>query len=493
MDHLARFWLSMVLSSTLVTAAAVAAAQSKAAGQADAPPQCADVGNAYDALERSVEKTYQKAIAHEQNEINSRIAELASADRAKKPELIKHIEAREAEILSLRAELLKTKTGLDNAKTKALKKCVADVEGPPQKPSLAERCGITKTRATDDPNQMPLRLSGDDAAQRHKAAELIASELGAKLVTTTWDKLVRGGVLGPVVEIESIVTESSKRSVVVLVEGRHKAPAPRAARRPWDFEGLPGFFDARLARFGGILLLSLDSGSLSSSTKMPRPPVIHATTDGRALATMICRAPRALCQALTQYGVVSRKLSRACTRSQYLATRGSFSVLSPFLNCRLARNGQISRSARVGASPPNQGASSDSFASSVASAGARPDPRFVVQLFAPVEHDAAEVDHGQAHLRSRLCALGLQRRAVEGFVDVLDDDGRIRHREVAVAHQRRALVRIVLLAARIGFGNVRGEPLEGDPFFVSRQARAPGERTERVPMNLDLRGHHRVV
>ena len=93
------------------------------------------------------------------------------------------------------------------------------------------------------------------------------------------------------VEIESIVTESSKRSVVVLVEGRHKAPAPRAARRPWDFEGLPSFFDARLARFGGILLLSLDSGSLSSSTKMPRPPVIHATTDGRALATIICRAP----------------------------------------------------------------------------------------------------------------------------------------------------------------------------------------------------------
>ena len=74
-------------------------AQSKAAGPADAPPQCADVGNAYDPLERSVEKTYQKAIAHEQNEINSRIAELASADRAKKPELIKHIEAREAEIL----------------------------------------------------------------------------------------------------------------------------------------------------------------------------------------------------------------------------------------------------------------------------------------------------------------------------------------------------------------------------------------------------------
>ena len=99
-------------------------------------------------------------------------------------------------------------------------------------------------------------------------------------------------MLESVAQIESIVAESAKEASSLLVEGKQRrSAAPSGATTVGLARGLPSFFDARLARFGGILLLSLDSGSLSSSTKMPRPPVIHATTDGRALATMICRAP----------------------------------------------------------------------------------------------------------------------------------------------------------------------------------------------------------
>ena len=82
-----------------------------------------------------------------QGEINALIAELASAKGAKKQELIRNIEASEAQILSLRAQLGRAKAELDKAKTKALKACVTALEAPPRKPSLAERCGAARAPA----------------------------------------------------------------------------------------------------------------------------------------------------------------------------------------------------------------------------------------------------------------------------------------------------------------------------------------------------------
>jgi hypothetical protein len=135
-----------------------------------------------------------------------------------------------------------------------------------------------------------VRLTGDNAEQRRKAAEVIARELGAKLVTTTLDKL-RGNPVESVTQIENIVAESARANVVLLAEEKSDAPPPRAGARPMDLrEALQNFLTARLARFGGIYLLGADTGAVSSSPKLPRTAAVNATTDGRALATMICRA-----------------------------------------------------------------------------------------------------------------------------------------------------------------------------------------------------------
>ena len=81
--------------------------------------------------------------------------------------------------------------------------------------------------------------------------------LGAKLVTTTLDKLVRGNPLDSVAQIESIVSrfrESAGRAAGRGATATLLRPAPpddrwTCARR---FEI---FLNARLARFGGIFLL----------------------------------------------------------------------------------------------------------------------------------------------------------------------------------------------------------------------------------------------
>jgi hypothetical protein len=287
-------WLSASLCAACLATSAASSAQSDPARRTEVPAQCADIAGAFEPLEQSLERAYQKLIIAAQSEINALIAELASAKGAKKQELIRNIEASEAQVLSLRAQLGKAKAELDKAKTKALKACVSALEAPPKKPSLAERCGAASTSGAGN-THVQVRLTGDNAAQRRKAAELIATELGAKLVTTTLDRLVRANPLESVAQIESIVAESAKAPVVLLAEERSDASPSRASGgRPLDLrEALQTFLNARLARFGGIFLLGADFGSQPSSAKLPRTAVINATTDGRVLATMICRAPSA--------------------------------------------------------------------------------------------------------------------------------------------------------------------------------------------------------
>jgi hypothetical protein len=250
------------------------------------PAQCQDIATAFDSLSQSVERAYQKLIASAQAEINSLIAELASAKGAKKQELGRNVEANESQILSLKAQLGKTKAELEKAKAKALKACAVTLQAPPRKASLGERCGGSSA------SPMHVRLTGDNAGQRKKAAEVIARELGAKLVTTSLDKLVRGNAVESVTQIENLVAESDRASVVFLIEEKTDVPAARVAGRAIDLrEPLLIFLNARLTRFRGIFLLGSDPGTQSSSPKLPRTAVINATTDGRALATMLCRAP----------------------------------------------------------------------------------------------------------------------------------------------------------------------------------------------------------
>jgi hypothetical protein len=286
-----RHWLSLgVMAASLATPAAASA--QAAAPKPEIPTQCLDIAAAYDPLIQSVERAYQKLIASTQAEINSLIAELASAKGAKKQELARTVEAHEGQLLGLRAQLGKTRTALDAAKTKALKACTVAVQGPPRKPSLAERCGAGGSSA--NPGRLHVRLTGDTAEQRRKAAEVISRELGAKLVTITLDKLVRGNPVDSVAQIDSAVAESGRANVVLLAEEKSDAPPPRAGGRQLDLrEALQNFLSARLTRFGGLYLLGADTGAQSSSAKLPRTAVINATTDGRALAAMICRAAAA--------------------------------------------------------------------------------------------------------------------------------------------------------------------------------------------------------
>jgi hypothetical protein len=291
MKHSARHWLSLSVMAASLATPATASAQT-AAAKPEIPTQCLDIAAAYDPLLQSVERAYQKLIASTQAEINSLIAELASAKGAKKQELGRSVEAHEVALLGLRAQLGKTRGELDKAKTRALKACAVALQGPPRKPSLAERCGAGGSGP--GAGHLHVRLTGDNAEQRRKAAEVIARELGAKLVATTLDKLVRGNPLESVAQIENAVAESAKVNVVLLAEEKSDAPQPRAGVRQLDLrEALQNFMSARLTRFGGVYLLGSDTGAPSSSAKLPRTAVINATTDGRALATMICRAASA--------------------------------------------------------------------------------------------------------------------------------------------------------------------------------------------------------
>jgi hypothetical protein len=293
MNHSARYWLSLSVTAACLSAPALAVAQPAAAKQADVPTLCPDIVTAFDPLLQSTERAYQKFLASTQAEINSLIAELASAKGAKKQELVRSVEAHEALMLSLKAQLGKTKAELEKAKTKALKACTAALQGPPRKPSLAERCGAFSSGSASA-SPMHVRLTGDTATERRKAAEVISRELGARFMTTTLDKLVRSSPLEAVTQIENLVAESDKGSLVLLVEEKSDAPPPRAAGRPMDLrEPLQAFLGARFARFRGIFLLGSDPGAQSSSPKLPRTAVINATTDGRALATMLCRAQAA--------------------------------------------------------------------------------------------------------------------------------------------------------------------------------------------------------
>jgi hypothetical protein len=292
MNHLV-LRLSVGVGALWLACAGRASAQASAEQKPVVPAQCADVGAAFESLAQSVERAYQKLIASTQAEINASIAELASAKGAKKQELTRGIEANESELLSLRAQLGKAKSEIEKAKAKAQKACMAAVEGPPRKPSLADRCaspGAGNTAST----HAHVRLTGESAGQRKKAAEVIARELGAKLVTTNLDKLVRGNPVETVTHIENLVSESDRASVVLLIEEKGDAPPARVAGRPMDLrEPLLLFVNARLSKFRGIFLLGSNPGEQSSSPKLPRTAVINAATDGRALATMICRAPSA--------------------------------------------------------------------------------------------------------------------------------------------------------------------------------------------------------
>src|SRR5687767_203481 len=209
MKSSARHWLSLNVMAACLATPAAASAQA-AAPKPEIPTQCLDIAAAYDPLLQSVERAYQKLIASTQAEINSLIAELASAKGAKKQELGRSIEAHEGELLSLRAQHGRTRAELDKAKTRALKACTAALQGPPRKPSLAARCGAGGSGA--HVGQLHVRLTGDNVEQRRKAAEVIARELGAKLVTTTLDKL-RGNPLESVTQIENVVAESARANV----------------------------------------------------------------------------------------------------------------------------------------------------------------------------------------------------------------------------------------------------------------------------------------
>jgi hypothetical protein len=290
MNHLV-LRLSIGVGALWLACPGRAFAQASAEQKPGVPAQCADVGPAFEPLAQSVERAYQKLIASTQAEINASIAELASAKGAKKQELTRSIEANESELLSLRAQLGKAKGEIDKAKTKAQKTCIAALEGPPRKPSLADRCASPGNAASTHAH---VRLTGDNAGQRKKAAEVIARELGAKLVTTNLDKLVRGNPVETVTQMENLVSESDRSSVVLLIEEKGDAPPARVAGRPMDLrEPLLLFVNARLARFRGIFLLGSNPGEQTSSPKLPRTADVNATTDGRALATMICRAPSA--------------------------------------------------------------------------------------------------------------------------------------------------------------------------------------------------------
>ena len=292
MNHLV-LRLSMGVGLACLVCAETARAQGGAVPKPDVPAQCADIPAAFDPLVQHLERAYQKLAVSTQSEINGLIAELASAKGAKKQELTRSIEANEAALLSLRAELGRARAEVEKTKTKALKACTAALAAPPRKPSLAERCGASGT-STAANHHAHVRLTGDNAAQRRKAAEVIARELGAKLVTTTLDKLIRSNPVEAVTQIENVVAESDRVSVVLLAEQKSDAPPARVAGRPIDLrEALQNFMNARLARFRGIYLLGTDPGEQSSAPKLPRTAVINATTDGRALATMICRAPAA--------------------------------------------------------------------------------------------------------------------------------------------------------------------------------------------------------
>jgi hypothetical protein len=292
MDHLV-LRLSIGVCAAWLVCAETASAQGSSEQKPVVPAQCADIGAAFEPLEQSVERAYQKLIAATQAEINASIAELASAKGAKKQELMRSIEANESQLLSLRAQLGKAKKEIDTAKAKSLKACIAALEGPPRKPSLADRCGGPATGNAGS-THAHVRLTGDNAGQRKKAAEVITRELGARLVSTNLDKLVRGNPVETVTQIENLVSESERASVVLLIEEKGDAPPARVAGRPLDLrEPLLLFLNARLTRFKGIFLLGSNPGEQSSSPKLPRTAVINATTDGRALATMLCRAPSA--------------------------------------------------------------------------------------------------------------------------------------------------------------------------------------------------------
>src|SRR6188508_1017416 len=99
MNLSARHRLSLSVMAACLSTPALAFAQAAAPKEPDLPAQCQDIATAFDPLSQSVERAYQKLVASVQAEINSLIAELASAKGAKKQELGRSVEANESQIL----------------------------------------------------------------------------------------------------------------------------------------------------------------------------------------------------------------------------------------------------------------------------------------------------------------------------------------------------------------------------------------------------------